>query len=606
MLNKKYIPTPLVVHGKQKTSPPKPVRFRLLFVTALVIRSLLYVLAMRVRRDGKYTVMGLAQMTTVAFERLGGLWVKTAQILAMRRDIFPKEFCDELSRLHDRAHGFPGEVAQQIIEKELGLPIDEVFKEFRTQPVAAASIGQVHIGWLRENGKKVAIKVQRPTIAEAFRRDLAIVNGYMFLLRVLNIAPSVRWDEMYDELSRTLIDELDFRLEVASMRRMRGTLKEIKIYTPKTYRKFCTSRVLVMEFLDGVLMSDYIHVLLNDPKRAKAWCKENKINPKKFGRKLFISLFKQIFDDNMAHGDLHPGNIMMLKKSRIAFIDFGSISILDVGFLMKYDYSIRFLARKNFSKFAETFFTMVPGVPPDADLEEARKTAVRIAENWECMTDVKGVPYEKRALTTFNQTLIGTLASPPFNFPMEWSMLRLLRSMTALDASFRFVLPNFDWFDLANRYYAKRQFQMLRRRASKESRIDVLAAFNDALKLPAIISENAFFQADLFRKRAMNFQAGISKAARVGKALVGMFINIGLIATVFVIARYLSKQSDVGKSTLAQLPVRDVFGSMPQLSPGMWVVVIILSLYLLRSLGKVAKALGVTRSGQNPFLQGGS
>jgi ubiquinone biosynthesis protein len=111
MLNKKYIPTPLVVHGKQKTSPPKPVRFRLLFVTALVIRSLLYVLAMRVRRDGKYTVMGLAQMTTVAFERLGGLWVKTAQILAMRRDIFPKEFCDELSRLHDRAHGFPGEVA---------------------------------------------------------------------------------------------------------------------------------------------------------------------------------------------------------------------------------------------------------------------------------------------------------------------------------------------------------------------------------------------------------------------------------------------------------------------------------------------------------------
>lgn len=605
MLKKNLIPTPLLAHAKQKTSPPQPIRFRLLFVSTLTIRSLWYVIMMRMRPGGQYTVLGLAQMVTAAFERLGGLWIKTAQILAMRRDVFPKEFCEELSRLHDRAHGFSGEIAKQIIEKELGHSVEEVFKEFQVEPVAAASIGQVHIGCLRENGKKVAIKVQRPTVVEAFRKDLAIVDGYLSLIRLLQIMPAARWDEMYKELERTLIDELDYRIEVASMRRMRKTLKEVKIYSPKVYQKFCTSRVLVMEYIDGVLMSDYIHVRVRDPERAKAWCKENVINPKRFGRSLFVSLFRQIFDDNIAHGDLHPGNIMMLKKSRIALIDFGSVSILDVEFLIKYDFAIRFLARKNFSKFAEVFFTMIPGVPGDVDLEEAKKAMVRVCENWECMTDVRGVPYEKRALTTLLSNVIREMTSPRFQFPIDWSMLRLLRSMTALDTSFRYVLPNFNWFALARKYYAKRQFKRLKHLTTKESRVDFLASVNDALKLPAMIGENAFFQADLFRKRAIGFQAGISKAARIGKDLVGTIINIGLIATVFVAARYLSKQHELGKSTLAQLPVRDIFSSMPQLSPGMWVVVIILLLYLLRRLRSLAKHLGITRSGQNPFLQGG-
>lgn len=87
-----------------------------------------------------------SQMVTARFERLGGMWIKAAQIIAMRRDIFPREFCDELSRLHDRAHGFPGEIARKIIEEELGKPIDEVFKKFEAEPLAAASIGQVHVG----------------------------------------------------------------------------------------------------------------------------------------------------------------------------------------------------------------------------------------------------------------------------------------------------------------------------------------------------------------------------------------------------------------------------------------------------------------------------
>ncbi len=119
MLKKNLIPTPLVLHKAHRSDLPTPVRWRLLFIIGLTLRSIWYALMIRYRPRSGYTVLALAQMVTARFERLGGLWIKTAQILAMRRDMFSKEFCDELSRLHDRAHGFPGEIARKIIEEDL-------------------------------------------------------------------------------------------------------------------------------------------------------------------------------------------------------------------------------------------------------------------------------------------------------------------------------------------------------------------------------------------------------------------------------------------------------------------------------------------------------
>ena len=117
MLKKNLIPTPLIAHKAHRSELPKPIRFRLPFIVNLMLRAMWYGLMLRtppMRRLGgdTYTVLGLAQMVTSSFERLGGMWIKTAQIIAMRRDIFSKEFCDELGRLHDRAHGFPGEIAR--------------------------------------------------------------------------------------------------------------------------------------------------------------------------------------------------------------------------------------------------------------------------------------------------------------------------------------------------------------------------------------------------------------------------------------------------------------------------------------------------------------
>ncbi|MDI1475034.1 AarF/UbiB family protein [Polyangium sp. y55x31] len=548
---------------------------------------------------GKYTPLRLAVMVRTDMERLGGLWIKAAQIMAMRRDVFPKVFCDELSKLHDRATGFSGDVARQIIEEEIGCPVDEVFREFDVVPIAAASIGQVHVARLRETNTKVAIKVQRPSIAESLKKDLAIIAGYLSLLRWF---PSLSWmnlDEMYQKLEGTLADELDYRMEAGAMRRMRRTLRQAKVYAPKAFSQYCTKRILVMEFVDGVLMSDYIEALVNDPKKAKRWRRENNIRPKKLGERLYLSYLKQLLTDNLSHGDLHPGNIMMLRNNRIALIDFGSIAVLDKGWLSKYVLSLRTLAARDFSKYVDIYLTMLAGIP-NIDIEAMRKEVVRELETWEAISDVKGIPYEQRSLLGGVSRLTAIFGK--YQLPPIWTSLRVMRSGAALDASLKYLIPEADWFKLARKHFAREQRYMLKFMASNQSRQALAGSINDLMRLPANLGENLIFQGELIRKRAMSFQAQLSKAAAVAKAAFTTLLNIGLIATVFVVARYLTKQHDVGRKAISALPLRDVFGSMPQFAPGVWILIIILSLYLLRSIAKLVKLLGVKGTGTNPWV----
>lgn len=333
MLKKKLIPTPLIVRQGDTRTPLRPIEgSRGGFIFLMVMRVLWHLVMTKIRPPhgpgDKYTPHQLAVRLRTDMERLGGLWVKAAQIIAMRRDIFPKIYCDELAHLHDRAPGFSGETAVRIIEEEIGKPVTEVFREFDVVPIATASIGQVHVGFLREGGQKVAIKVQRPKISQSMNQDFAIIARYVSFLSWF---PGLRWlhlDEMCKHLEMTIADELDYRIEAGAMRRMRRTLKVGKVYAPRVYAQHSTRKVLTMEFIDGVLMSDFLQVLSTDRKRAKRWCKDNKISPTKFGERIYLDSLKQALHDNLAHGDLHPGNVMMLRNNRFALIDFGSIECM--------------------------------------------------------------------------------------------------------------------------------------------------------------------------------------------------------------------------------------------------------------------------------------
>ena len=313
MINKRYIPTPIVEKkNRKKVKMVEKLDTRRLSTSYVFLRFLVYFLGVQIRRfTGKSDIQKTATQLREIFEEFGGFWVKVGQVLALRTDLFPNEICEQLRSLQYEAVGFPFELARSTIESELGAPIDQIFESFDEQPLAAASIAQVHRAvLLKKKDKKkkkipVVVKVQRPGLADAFQRDLDTIKIFVKLLVYLNFASYFRWDEFVVELDKTFKEELDFRYEAANGRRMKKNLKFHKIYVPTVYQKYCKRRVLVMEFIDGVLMADYIKELLSDRARVKRWDDENDVDRKEVGEKLYVSLLRQIFEDNLYHGDLH-------------------------------------------------------------------------------------------------------------------------------------------------------------------------------------------------------------------------------------------------------------------------------------------------------------
>src|SRR5207302_10241281 len=118
--------------------------------------------------------------------------------------------------------------------------------------------------------------------------------------------PNLHWGELLWELNQILAEEIDYRYEAASTQRMRRTLRKHAIYVPKVFLQYCTRRVLVTEFLHAVLMADFIRMLHTDPMRGKAWCAQNNVKPRVLATRLFNSLWRQLLEDNLFHGDLHP------------------------------------------------------------------------------------------------------------------------------------------------------------------------------------------------------------------------------------------------------------------------------------------------------------
>jgi len=269
-------------------------------------------------------------------EDLGGLWVKAGQMMSLRTDIFSEEVVDQLAQLAYRAHGFAPELARQIVEESIGGPIDKEFASFEELPFAAASISQVHRARLRRDGTLVVVKVQRPGIVALLERDLRAIKTVTRLARHIPGATHVPWDGLVKELRRVFTEEVDYRFEISNLRRMRKTLREHNVYVPKVFRRVSGRQIIVMELVDGVLMSDYSRVSASDPARAERWCNENNVVPRKVGSRLMRSFYRQMFEDNVFHGDLHPGNIVLLRDSRFALIDLGSIGMLEKKFLEYY------------------------------------------------------------------------------------------------------------------------------------------------------------------------------------------------------------------------------------------------------------------------------
>lgn len=464
-------------------------------------------------------------------EQMGGVWIKLGQLLAMRNDLFSDTFCEVMAGLQDRATGFPFEDVREIVEAEYGVPLEAIFSAFQEQPFAAGSIGQLHEARLAHDDMRVAVKVQRPDAARKFQADLRALKVIVGVVDGLGLMREMSWGDLMWELERTLGEELDYRLESASIRRMRVQLRRHRIYVPKVFRRLARERVLVMEFVEGVFMSDVIATARRDPALMQRWLKENNVVPKKVGTRLYLSQMRQLFEDNLFHGDLHPGNILLLRDSRIALIDFGSVGSLERGFLRNYEMFVSAIAREEFQRAAGIYLLMVPRLPP-IDLEPVIQGLMRILKSWSVRTQTDGLPYEQRSIASCYSELGRLLVGA--GIPTAWAFMRVNRSQITVDASLRYLQPHADYFELGQRYFEK-----ARKRKLKRARASVGASLQDVAQnagdMLSELPEVFFHQLDWFRRRARNFEVQTGKAS-FAAGLIASLLGQTLVVMVLVAA----------------------------------------------------------------------
>jgi ubiquinone biosynthesis protein len=258
----------------------------------------------------------------LALEELGPIFVKLGQALSTRRDLLPEDIADELAKLQDRVPPFDAAVARRTIEDAYGKPVTEMFASFETEPLAAASIAQVH-GATLPNGRDVVVKVLRPGMREVIARDLEVMHELARLaVSNSNEARRLRLDEIVDEYEKTIIDELDLMREAANAAQLRRNFEGSDLlHVPEIFWDWCRVNVMVMERVRGVVISD-----MDTLRAAGANIPLLATN----GVKIF---FTQVFRHNFFHADMHPGNIFVLiddpSQPRYAAIDFGIVGTLD-------------------------------------------------------------------------------------------------------------------------------------------------------------------------------------------------------------------------------------------------------------------------------------
>ncbi len=271
------------------------------------------------KRREKIESLSRAVRVRMALEDLGPTFIKMGQILSTRPDLLPGEFIRELPKLQDEVPSFSLSEIKEIIVKELHKPVEQIFSHFDEQPLAAASIGQVHKARTLD-GQDVVVKVQRPGIQSTIQVDLEIMLHLADLMeKHLEGWDIQRPSKIVEEFAQTLEKELDYSLEAAYMERFaRQFENEPTVHVPKIFHEASTSRVLTMECITGIKISDIERLDQEGFDRSK------------IARRGFDLILKQIFEHGFFHADPHPGNIFVLPDNILCYIDFGMMGRIDL------------------------------------------------------------------------------------------------------------------------------------------------------------------------------------------------------------------------------------------------------------------------------------
>ncbi|KXZ39430.1 ubiquinone biosynthesis protein [Alkalithermobacter thermoalcaliphilus JW-YL-7 = DSM 7308] len=284
-------------------------------VEKLKIDGIAYKIPIVTRENIKY--MSTGERIRRALEELGPTFIKLGQILSTRHDLLEPSIIEELSKLQSNVSTFEFEYAKEIFKDEIGLDFEDVFSYFNPKVIGSASIGQVYEGRLK-TGQEVIVKIQRPNIENLIRTDLEILYSIGKAIDEHYKDSLINFCEIIEEFSVLMLRELDYNFEARNCEKFMELFKNDKnIHIPKVYWDYTSKRVLTLEKIKGVQITDFKKI------------ENNHWDSKKIANIGALSFMKQIFIHGFFHADPHPGNIIIVGNEKIAFIDFGIVGFID-------------------------------------------------------------------------------------------------------------------------------------------------------------------------------------------------------------------------------------------------------------------------------------
>jgi ubiquinone biosynthesis protein len=260
-------------------------------------------------------------------EHLGPTFIKIGQFLALRPDLIPQEYCDELMLLMDRVQPFPYEQARTVLREELGSEPNEIFSYMNPRPMAAGSLAQTHLARLKD-GTEVAVKIQRPDVHVQIERDLRRARRLARLLDISGTSLIVSPTDVVEELAGWLMQEIDFKNELRNLSRLHDLAVDSRFQkVPRPFPNLSTSRILTAEYLRGLPFSELLLAVRFGRSDVDSVALE--VDRDRLAKNLLWSSLVQIFRYRFFHADLHPGNLIVLPSDVIGFVDFGLCDELD-------------------------------------------------------------------------------------------------------------------------------------------------------------------------------------------------------------------------------------------------------------------------------------
>lgn len=364
---------------------------------------------------------------------LGPTFIKVGQFFSTRADLVPGEYLDELAKLQDQVPAFSIELAHSIIESEFGKPVSDLFAEFDSIPIASASLGQVHRAKLH-SGEDVVVKVQRPSLDQLFEIDLGILGRVASFLQHKTPLGGDQRDfvSIYEECQRTLMLEVDYCNEGRNADTFRRKFRRDKLVrAPKILWRYCSPRILTMEYLPGIKISNFAALEAAGLDRSE------------IARRGAQCYLRQVLRDGFFHADPHPGNLAVTPDGVLIFYDFGMMGKLPDGTTEKLMLTFAGIVQQDAGLVVESMMAL-GALSDQSDLGPVRRSVQYmlshyLSESLESQSEI--------SMAKINDDLYELSQDQPFRFPASFTFV--LRSLVALEALGKMLDPAFNLMSAA-------------------------------------------------------------------------------------------------------------------------------------------------------------